>query len=220
MWNTGEASLLSGFLKILSCRRRSAGPLTLWLRNWRTRGSPDPIARFVILLGTGKPLTTLKPMKIKVLSAWNILRRKRSWISVPWRFAMKEPLRMSKHSWCLFPIVTAVLRWHYQRRIKSASLKAWRSCSGRLAVFLKKFVSTICLRQWRKWSLRRNRQFWRMVSSSSLRIMALRHRCATLEAEMKKAALKIKSAMFATTSFPPLRSWRTSQALMRHWRFN
>lgn len=27
-----------------------------------------------------------------------------------------------------------------------------------------------------------------------------------LEAEMKKAALKIKSAMFATTSFPPLRS--------------
>ena len=27
--NTGEASLLSGFLKILSCRRRSAGPLTL-----------------------------------------------------------------------------------------------------------------------------------------------------------------------------------------------
>lgn len=70
MWNTGEASLLSGFLKILSCRRRSAGPLTLWLRNWRTRGSPDPIARFVILLGTGKPLTTLKPMKIKVLSAW------------------------------------------------------------------------------------------------------------------------------------------------------
>lgn len=94
-WGGIVALWLSEDSKLPKKKRRTIDFMTKELKN---QGFPDPIARFVILLGTGKPLTTLKPMKIKVLSAWNILRRKRSWISVPWRFAMKEPLRMSKHS--------------------------------------------------------------------------------------------------------------------------